>query len=258
MFGTIDSPSKIDPSSPGGASFEAVDGQVQLKDVTFAYPARPGRLVFKQFSLDVPAGSSCALVGESGHGKSTIFALLERFYDPLDGQVLLDGVDVRSLNVHWLRSQLALVSQEPVLFAGTIADNICMGSLGRTDPEALIAAARLANAFDFVSRLPEGFDTRVGGGGIQLSGGQKQRIAIARAVFRNPKVRHMASALQFTTWACWGVVPTRPLQWSGVMLPWLSALCSPLPSPNTAARPQTQDRNTSCSLWHTVIAFQLL
>jgi ATP-binding cassette subfamily B (MDR/TAP) protein 1 len=144
-------------------------------------------VVFQGFNLSVPTGRTVALVGESGSGKSTVVSLIERFYDPLGGQVLLDGRDIRDLNLHWLRSTVGLVSQEPVLFNMSVADNI---RYGRPDAsqEAVEEAARAANAHSFVQALPEGYATQLGEGQIQLSGGQKQRIAIARAIVKDPKV----------------------------------------------------------------------
>ena len=128
-----------------------------------------------------------ALVGESGGGKSTVISLLERFYDPVQGQVLLDGVDVRTLNVQWLREQIGLVSQEPTLFASSIMENIRHGKREATDDE-VIEAAKMANADDFISGFPDGYNTEVGERGVQLSGGQKQRVAIARAIIKDPKI----------------------------------------------------------------------
>jgi len=169
-------------------AMSSVRGDVELRDVVFAYPARPDILVFRHFNLVVPAGKTIALVGSSGSGKSTVVSLIERFYDPLSGTVLLDGVDLRNLSLKWLRQQVGLVSQEPTLFATTILENICMGREGGASREDVIAAAQAANAHKFISNLPDGYDTQVGERGVQLSGGQKQRIAIARAVLKNPKV----------------------------------------------------------------------
>ena len=129
-----------------------------------------------------------ALVGESGSGKSTVIALLERFYDPDSGSIFLDGIDLQILNVSWLRQQVGLVSQEPVLFNDTIRANIAYGRQGEASEEEIIAAAEAANAHGFISALPDGYNTIVGERGIQLSGGQKQRVAIARAIIKNPKV----------------------------------------------------------------------
>ena len=153
--------------------------------------------VLQQFSLVIPAGRMVALVGESGSGKSSVVSLLQRFYDPQGGAVLLDGRDMRTLQLRWLRSQMGLVSQEPALFAANIRDNIAMG-LPRATDEQIIQAATAANAYGFILKLPQGLHTMVGERGAALSGGQKQRIAIARALLRNPKVR-AALAVQQTT-----------------------------------------------------------
>ena len=129
-----------------------------------------------------------ALVGESGSGKSTVISLIERFYDPDGGHIYLDGVELKTLKLNWLRQQIGLVSQEPVLFNETIRENIAYGKNGTATEEEIIAAARSSNAHDFISALPQGYDTNVGERGVQLSGGQKQRIAIARAIIKDPKI----------------------------------------------------------------------
>lgn len=129
-----------------------------------------------------------ALVGESGSGKSTVIGLLQRFYNPDSGVITVDGVDIRNLNLKWLRQQMGLVSQEPVLFSGTIRDNIAYGKGGNATEAEITAAAELANAHGFISGLQQGYDTAVGERGVQLSGGQKQRIAIARAIVKSPKI----------------------------------------------------------------------
>ena len=129
-----------------------------------------------------------ALVGESGSGKSTVISLIERFYDPDSGCVFLDGVDIRKFRLSWLRQQMGLVSQEPVLFNESIGANIAYGNNGNATEEEIIAAAKASNAHNFISSLTEGYDTSVGERGVQLSGGQKQRIAIARAILKNPKI----------------------------------------------------------------------
>eukprot|EP00325_Prymnesiales_sp_UTEX-LB-985_P007146 CAMPEP_0174697474 /NCGR_PEP_ID=MMETSP1094-20130205/3329_1 /TAXON_ID=156173 /ORGANISM="Chrysochromulina brevifilum, Strain UTEX LB 985" /LENGTH=219 /DNA_ID=CAMNT_0015894465 /DNA_START=81 /DNA_END=740 /DNA_ORIENTATION=- len=136
----------------------------------------------------VEAGQTVALCGPSGSGKSTVIALIERFYDPQSGVVMLDGIDIKSLNVKWLRSQLGLVAQEPVLFSGSISDNIGYGKDGVTQEE-IVEAAKMANAHTFITQnTGEGYDTDVGIRGSKLSGGQKQRVAIARAIVRKPAV----------------------------------------------------------------------
>jgi ATP-binding cassette, subfamily B (MDR/TAP), member 1 len=127
-------------------------------------------------------------VGESGSGKSTVIALLERFYNPDSGTILLDGVEIKSLKISWLRSQMGLVSQEPVLFNDTIRTNIAYGKHGEISEEELIKVAKAANAHEFISSLPQGYETTVGERGVQLSGGQKQRVAIARAILKDPTI----------------------------------------------------------------------
>ena len=129
-----------------------------------------------------------ALVGESGSGKSTVIALLERFYDPDSGRISLDGIEIKSLKVSWLRDQMGLVGQEPLLFNDTIRANITYGKHGDVTEEEVMAVAKAAKAHEFISSLPEGYDTVVGEKGIQLSGGQKQRVAIARAIIKDPKI----------------------------------------------------------------------
>ncbi|KAJ0392417.1 hypothetical protein P43SY_000315 [Pythium insidiosum] len=187
VFQVIDRVPQIDPTSTCGDMLTHVDGHIHFKGVAFAYPSRPDAQIYKNYSLSIAAGQTVALVGASGSGKSTAISLLERFYDPASGVVTLDGTDLRKLSLPWLRQRISLVSQEPVLFAGTIAENIAMGKPGATREEVM-EAAKKANAFDFISNFPNGFDTDVGDRGAQVSGGQKQRIAIARAILRDPEV----------------------------------------------------------------------
>jgi len=158
--------------------------RVDLQEVTFAYPSRPGRPVIDDLSLIIEAGQTVALVGPSGAGKSTIFQLLQRFYDVSDGSVLVGGVDVRQLRLADLRGRIAVVPQEPVIFSGTVLDNIRYGRPGATVEEAL-AAGRAAHVEEFVGQLPQRYDTYVGERGLRLSGGQRQRVAIARAILKN-------------------------------------------------------------------------
>ena len=161
-------------------------GELVVRDVVFAYPSAPDHLVCKGYSVKIEAGQVCALCGPSGSGKSTVFQLVERFYDPQEGAVLFDGHDLRTLNVKWLREQMALVGQEPVLFTGSVADNIAYGKAGATQEE-VEWAARMANAHTFITEdLGDGYSTEVGLGGGKLSGGQKQRVAIARAIIKKP------------------------------------------------------------------------
>uniref|UniRef100_A0A4X2KL84 Mitochondrial potassium channel ATP-binding subunit n=1 Tax=Vombatus ursinus TaxID=29139 RepID=A0A4X2KL84_VOMUR len=165
-----------------------LQGTVSFQNVSFSYPCRPGFTVLKNFSLTLPPGKIVALVGQSGGGKSTVASLLERFYDPTEGTVYLDGQDLRSLDPSWLRGQvIGFISQEPVLFGTTIMENIRLGKLDASDEE-VYAAAQAANAHNFICSFPEGYDTIVGERGATLSGGQKQRLAIARALIKQPKV----------------------------------------------------------------------
>ncbi|CBI22189.3 unnamed protein product, partial [Vitis vinifera] len=174
-----------DPSD--GKCLAEVNGNIEFKDVTFSYPSRPDVIIFRDFSIFFPAGKTVAVVGGSGSGKSTVVSLIERFYDPNQGQVLLDNVDIKTLQLRWLRDQIGLVNQEPALFATTILENILYGKPDATAAE-VEAAASAANAHSFITLLPNGYNTQVGERGTQLSGGQKQRIAIARAMLKNPKI----------------------------------------------------------------------
>ncbi|XP_069150564.1 ABC transporter B family member 9 [Solanum lycopersicum] len=187
IFETISRKPLIDTSDMSGVVLEDIEGEIELKDVYFRYPSRPDVQIFSGFSLVVPSGKTVALVGQSGSGKSTIISLLERFYDPESGEVLLDGVNLKKYQLKWLRQQMGLVSQEPILFATTIRENISYGKDNATEEE-ISAAIELANAANFIDKLPQGLDTMVGEHGTQLSGGQKQRLAIARAIVKNPKV----------------------------------------------------------------------
>jgi ATP-binding cassette subfamily B (MDR/TAP) protein 1 len=178
---------KIDSSSSTGKILEVVRGEIEFRNVSFHYPARKEIEVFNDFSLKLEAGKIAALVGVSGCGKSSVVSLLERFYDPTEGSILLDGVDLRDLNIKWLRSQIGLVSQEPKLFQTSIRDNIGAGVSNATS-EQIEAAARMANIHEFIESLPRKYDTDAGALGSQLSGGQKQRICIARCLMKNPKI----------------------------------------------------------------------
>ncbi|XP_030057533.1 ATP-dependent translocase ABCB1 isoform X1 [Microcaecilia unicolor] len=177
----------IDSGCKDGHKLDKLTGQIEFKNIFFSYPSRPDVKILQGLNLTVETGKTIALVGSSGCGKSTTIQLLQRFYDPLEGEVMLDGQDIRTLNVKWLREHIGVVSQEPILFATTIAENIRYGREDVTDAE-IEQATKEANAFDFISKLPDKFNTMVGERGAQLSGGQKQRIAIARALVRNPKI----------------------------------------------------------------------
>ncbi|KAK9241676.1 P-loop containing nucleoside triphosphate hydrolase protein [Lipomyces tetrasporus] len=196
IYTTIDRASAIDSSSKSGCTPSNIEGNIELQNIKFIYPSRPDVVVMQGFNLQIKAGATVALVGASGSGKSTIVGLIERFYNPVCGQIFLDGVDVKDLNVKWLRQQVGLVSQEPVLFSGTIFENVAFGLVGtrhecsseREKRELVEEACRQANAMVFIDSLPKGLDTHVGDRGFLLSGGQKQRIAIARAIVANPKI----------------------------------------------------------------------
>lgn len=164
-----------------------LQGSLAFNNIRFCYPTRPDTPALDGFQLDITAGSSLALVGPSGAGKSTLFDLLLRFYDPLSGQILLDGVDIRALDPTVLRSHFALVSQQPTIFTGTVADNIRYGCPDASD-DAVHAAAEAAFASEFITRLPDTWNSQLGEAGIRLSGGQKQRLAIARAILKDPKI----------------------------------------------------------------------
>ncbi|XP_055919170.1 multidrug resistance protein homolog 49-like [Eupeodes corollae] len=187
IFSIIDRKTDIDPCSEDGLKPVELRGHIQYSNIYFKYPSRPKVKVLKGLSLSIKAGQTVALVGPSGCGKTTCLQLLQRFYDPEQGRVELDGLDVRKLNVGWLRSQIAVVGQEPVLFSTTIEENIRFGNPSITQEE-IEEACKLAYCHDFICQLPDGYKTMVGEMGSKMSGGQKQRIAIARALVKNPKI----------------------------------------------------------------------
>ncbi len=174
-------------SADNGVTIENFQGQIDFKNVNFSYPTRTDIAVLTDLTFSVLPGQVVALVGGSGGGKTTISSLVPRFYDPAAGDVLLDGVNLKDLKLSWIREQIGIVSQEPVLISSTIEENIRYARPSATDTDVL-AAAMSANAFEFINSFPEGFKTQVGERGIQLSGGQKQRVAIARALLKNPKI----------------------------------------------------------------------
>lgn len=196
LWATIDRIPAIDSSDPTGLKPEKVVGEIRFEDVQFHYPSRPNVPILKGLTADFAAGKTSALVGASGSGKSTVIQLIERFYDPINGRVTLDGVDIRELNIKWMRQQIGFVQQEPVLFATTVRGNVEHGLIGSQWENApdevrfeLVKKACInANADGFISKLPDGYDTIVGERGMLLSGGQKQRVAIARAIVSDPRI----------------------------------------------------------------------
>jgi ATP-binding cassette subfamily B protein len=185
----ITAPENPDPVPDGG-------GEISFEDITFAYPSRPGTNVLNGLTLRIEPGKTVAVVGLSGAGKTTMFQLLLRFYDPGGGAVLLDGTDIRRFDPRDLRRLVAWVSQEQVLFSASIGENIRYGRLAATADE-VAAAARAAQIHDFIERLPNKYDTPLGEKGMQLSGGQRQRLAIARAILRDPRVLLLDEATSF-------------------------------------------------------------
>lgn len=187
VFAIIDSKPNIDPYSSQGKKINKIQGKIEFKNVNFTYPTRCSMSVLNNLSLTIEPGQTIALVGCSGCGKSTVGNLLLRFYDPTEGQILLDNFDLKYLNLHWLRQNIGVVSQESVLFGVSIAENIRYGQPDCTRQD-IIAAAMTANAHSFIIKLPKGYNTLVGDKSSQLSDGQKQRIAIARALVKDPKI----------------------------------------------------------------------
>ncbi|NP_036822.1 phosphatidylcholine translocator ABCB4 [Rattus norvegicus] len=187
IFDIIDNNPKIDSFSERGHKPDSIKGNLEFSDVHFSYPSRANIKILKGLNLKVKSGQTVALVGNSGCGKSTTVQLLQRLYDPTEGTISIDGQDIRNFNVRCLREFIGVVSQEPVLFSTTIAENIRYGR-GNVTMDEIKKAVKEANAYDFIMKLPQKFDTLVGDRGAQLSGGQKQRIAIARALVRNPKI----------------------------------------------------------------------
>jgi ATP-binding cassette subfamily B protein len=179
------SPNITSPQSVQQISIE--EASIHFDNVTFFYPTRTERPAIENFSLDVGAGKTIALVGPSGAGKTTIFQLILRFYDPSSGHISLNGIDIKNISLERLRCAIGLVPQDPVIFSTSARDNIRLGNISATDDE-IIEAARKASALEFLQKMPNGLDTYLGEKGVQLSGGQRQRIAIARAIIRDPKI----------------------------------------------------------------------
>ncbi|TMS33675.1 hypothetical protein L596_001387 [Steinernema carpocapsae] len=178
---------EIDSLDTNGCTLDKTDGLIEFQNVHFRYPTRPNVKILSGVSYRIEPGQSVALVGHSGCGKSTMIGLLLRYYEQESGSVTIDGVPVSDFNIQWLRNTVGVVSQEPVLFADTIEANLQMGKEGMSRAD-MVRVCQMANAHQFIMKLPEGYKTRIGEGGVQLSGGQKQRIAIARALARDPKI----------------------------------------------------------------------
>jgi ATP-binding cassette subfamily B protein len=173
-------------SAPGAPALPPGSGHVELRDVSLQYEGSQ-REALRDVSLDIPAGTTVALVGATGSGKTTLVQLIPRLYDVTEGALLVDGADVRDVDVASLRSQIAVVNDDPFLFSATVAENIAYAHADATREEIELAARR-AQAHDFIARLPDGYDTRVGERGLTLSGGQRQRVAIARAFLADPRI----------------------------------------------------------------------
>lgn len=195
LFSIIDKPTTLDPLSSEGDQPATLNGQIEIRNLQFAYPSRPSAPVLQDLDLSIPAGKTTALVGPSGCGKSTTVGLLERWYQPTSGQILIDGVDISKYNTKWLRSNIRLIQQEPTLFQGTIFENVIKGFVGdqhnlapEKQMELVIEACKAANAHDFIEQLPERYDTQLGERANMLSGGQRQRVSIARSIISDPKI----------------------------------------------------------------------
>ncbi len=183
VYGLITSETELDENVRGVA--QPIRGAISFEGVSFAYDGQP---VLSDISFQAPAGATIAIVGQTGAGKSTLTKLLNRTYDVTAGRVLIDGVDVREWNLSSLRSQISMIEQDIFLFSRSIADNIAFGAGGRASPEQIEAAARQAQAHEFISKLPDGYNTVIGQRGVTLSGGQRQRVAIARAFLTEPRI----------------------------------------------------------------------
>ncbi|KAK3331292.1 P-loop containing nucleoside triphosphate hydrolase protein [Apodospora peruviana] len=196
LFKTIDRESQIDSLDDKGAKPDECRGDIEFRNVVFAYPSRPDTEVLKNIDLTVPANKATAIVGASGSGKSTIVGLIERWFSPLSGEILVDGRKIEEYNLQWLRTNIRLVQQEPVMFNGTVFENVAYGLAGtpmtglRMDEKQRLVkdACRSAFAHEFIEKLPNGYDSEIGERGAMISGGQKQRLAIARSIISNPRV----------------------------------------------------------------------
>lgn len=195
LFAIIDEPSMLDPLSSEGRTPDTCVGDIEIRNLTFSYPSRPTAPVLQDLNLRIPAGKTTALVGPSGCGKSTLVGLLERWYQPTSGQILLDGHDLNTFNTNWLRNHIRLVQQEPTLFQGTVTSNVAKGLVGEQlnlsaeqQMQLIREACMAADAHEFIERFPEGYDTQLGERASMLSGGQRQRLSIARSIVADPKI----------------------------------------------------------------------
>lgn len=195
LFAIIDKPSMLDPLSPEGKEPDTCVGHIEIRNLSFSYPSRPTAPVLHNLNLHVPAGKTTALVGPSGCGKSTLVGLLERWYQPTSGHILLDGHELDTYNTNWLRSNIRLVQQEPTLFQGTVRFNVAKGLVGKQldlseeeQMQLIQRACVAADAHEFIKRFPQGYDTQLGERASMLSGGQRQRISIARSIVADPKI----------------------------------------------------------------------
>ena len=195
LFYIIDKPSLLDPLSSDGKRPTACTGEIEIRNLRFAYPTRPTAPVLQDLNLSIPSGKTTALVGPSGCGKSTLVGLLERWYQPTSGHIILDGCDIADLNTNWLRTNIRLVQQEPTLFQGTVFQNVAKGLVGKQmnlseerQMQLIQEACMATNAHEFIENLPEGYNTQLGESGGMLSGGQRQRISIARSIISDPKI----------------------------------------------------------------------
>ncbi|KAI7984521.1 ABC transporter B family member 11 [Camellia lanceoleosa] len=195
IFAILDRKSKIDPNDESGMTLERVKGEIELRHISFKYSTRPDVQIFCDLNLTIHTGKIVALVGESGCGKSTVIALLQRFYDLDSSHITLDGIEIQRLKLKWLRQQMGLVSQEPVLFNNTIRANIAYGKDGIVSEAEILAASEMANAHKFISGLQKEYETVVRERLVQLLGGQKQRVAIARAIVKSSKILLLDEAM---------------------------------------------------------------
>jgi len=186
IFALIDRTPEIN-ANEGGLTLANIQGKISFNNIKFAYPTRPETPILRKMNLIIQPGQTYALVGPSGSGKSTVIQLLERFYDPKSGEILVDDSNIAQFDLKWYRRNIGLVAQEPILFSGTISENILFGRPDATQQE-VEEAAKMANAYKFITKQKDGFKTKVGEKGTQLSGGQKQRVAIARAILKDPKI----------------------------------------------------------------------